>query len=162
MAYSSNAQRELGRILEIAQKSPTLRARIKSGGMPKAQAGWRAEVELISAAKMKRLNAQYRGKDYATDVLSFGAPEPMQRLGVLGELVICTQVLERQARECGHSPSAELRVLLVHGVLHLLGMDHEQGGRQEKEMRKWEEKLLKKLARPGARSRTGLIGRASS
>lgn len=124
--------------------------------------GWRAEVGLISSAKMKRLNARYRGKDYATDVLSFGAPEPMQRLGVLGELVICTQVLERQARECGHAPLAELRVLLVHGVLHLLGMDHELGGQEEKLMRKWEERLLKKLARPGVKGRTGLIGRARS
>lgn len=103
---------------------------------------WSVELELASGPAMKRLNAAYRGKDHATDVLSFPAPEVFRKQGLLGELVICLPVLKRQAREQRHSPERELEVLLAHGVLHLLGMDHEKGGRQEAAMLKAERKLL--------------------
>ena len=83
---------------------------------------------------MSRLNAQYRGKAYPTDVLSFPAPKIFRMAGELGALVVCLPALKRQARERGHSPETELEILLVHGVLHLLGLDHELGPKQAVEM----------------------------
>jgi probable rRNA maturation factor len=83
-------------------------------------------VALVSDARIRRLNAVYRGTDAPTDVLSFGAEEP----GRLGDVVIANGVARRQARAAGHSVHVELRVLALHGLLHLLGYDHEQDGGQ--------------------------------
>src|SRR5687768_2250769 len=78
---------------------------------------------------MRILNRSYRRKDYATDVLSFppeaGPRTPHPGPRTLGDLVIATGVAKRQAREAGHSYQTELRVLALHGLLHLLGYDHE-------------------------------------
>lgn len=106
---------------------------------------------------MKRLNAGYRKKSYATDVLSFAAPEPFRSQGWLGELVVCAPVLERQARELKHSSELELDVLLAHGLLHLLGLDHERGPAEARRMAKLEARLLEGqgLIARGAGSRTG-------
>jgi probable rRNA maturation factor len=108
-------------------------------------------VELAGAVSMRRLNRRFRGKDRVTDVLSFPAPQVFRARGVLGELVICPPVLRRQAARLGHAPARELEVLLAHGLLHLLGFDHERGARQASVMRAWEARLL---GRSG-----GLIGR---
>jgi probable rRNA maturation factor len=85
-------------------------------------------VALVSSARMRTLNRRYRGRDYATDVLSFPAPAPggSDPLQNLGDIVIALGVAERQARERGHSALTELKVLALHGLLHLLGYDHEQ------------------------------------
>jgi len=94
-------------------------------------------VALVSDGRMRALNRSYRGKDYATDVLSFpaltasgdgmttglaGAPETGP---YLGDVVIAVGVANRQADEAGHSLATELRILALHGLLHLLGYDHE-------------------------------------
>jgi probable rRNA maturation factor len=86
-------------------------------------------IALVSDARMRILNRSYRRKDGATDVLSF-APAPAVRIPhsavrLLGDIVIATGVALRQAREAGHSYQTELRVLALHGLLHLLGYDHE-------------------------------------
>jgi probable rRNA maturation factor len=112
---------------------------------------------------MAALNAKFRKKEGPTDVLSFPAPGPVRRLGMLGELVICLPVLVRQAREQGHPPERELRVLLVHGVLHLLGLDHERGPEEAALQRHWETVLLRRLdsgSSAASRSALGLIARA--
>ena len=70
--------------------------------------------------ELRRLNRQFRGADYPTDVLSFPAED-----GLPGELAISAQRAAAQAREFGHSRFDEIRILMLHGVLHLLGMDHE-------------------------------------
>jgi probable rRNA maturation factor len=79
-------------------------------------------IALVSDARMRILNGKFRRKDYATDVLSF----PTDDRGSLGDLVIATGVARRQARDAGHSFQAELRILALHGLLHLLGYDHER------------------------------------
>jgi probable rRNA maturation factor len=70
---------------------------------------------------MRNLNRQYRGQDYSTDVLSFAGGSR----GFLGDIVIAAGVARRQARRFGHSGLTELRILALHGLLHLLGYDHE-------------------------------------
>lgn len=70
---------------------------------------------------MRALNRQFRGRDYATDVLSF----PSDERGFLGDIVIAIGVAKQQAKDAGHSLPTELRVLSLHGLLHLLGYDHE-------------------------------------
>src|SRR5262245_5889748 len=88
-----------------------------------ARASGQIGIALVSDARIRTLNRRYRGKDSATDVLSF--PE-------MGDIAIATGVARRQARQAGHSLQAELRVLALHGLLHLLGYDHHDrrdGGR---------------------------------
>ncbi|MDP2299136.1 MAG: rRNA maturation RNase YbeY [Coriobacteriia bacterium] len=86
-------------------------------------------IALVDEDEMARLNEQYRGIADATDVLSFGCDDPCPTPGgeplTLGDVVIAPAVAERQAAELGHSVEQELDVLLVHGILHLLGYDHE-------------------------------------
>jgi probable rRNA maturation factor len=94
-------------------------------------------VAVVSDARVRALNARYRGKDVATDVLSFAADEP----GQLGDVVIAGGVARRQARRAGHSVQVELRVLALHGLLHLLGYDHEQ---DDGRMAKAEQRLRRK------------------
>jgi probable rRNA maturation factor len=89
-------------------------------------------VAIVSDARVRALNRQYRRKDKATDVLSFPASASRLRRGRpdergdLGDVVIAAGVAARQARGAGHSLATELRVLALHGLLHLLGYDHER------------------------------------
>lgn len=88
-------------------------------------------VLLTDDAGIRRLNRRFRGKNKATDVLSFPAAEPGAgpsagpSFGVAGDLAISVETAARQAAAEGHRLSTELRVLLLHGMLHLAGMDHE-------------------------------------
>jgi len=72
---------------------------------------------------MRRLNRDFRGNDYATDVLSFPAAAGVR----LGDLAISIQRARAQARSFGHAAETEVRILMLHGLLHLLGLDHENG-----------------------------------
>jgi probable rRNA maturation factor len=86
-------------------------------------------VALVSDQRVRTLNRIYRRKDYATDVLSFPGPRsPQSRVAnpFLGDIVIARGVARRQARDAQHSEQTELRVLALHGLLHLLGYDHER------------------------------------
>ena len=116
-----------------------------------APRGARGEVTvaLVSDARMRTLNRSFRGKDYATDVLSF----PSDDDDCLGDIVIATGVAQRQADDARHPASTELKVLALHGLLHLLGYDHETDGG---EMAAVEAKLRKR-----AGLREGLIARQS-
>jgi probable rRNA maturation factor len=114
--------------------------RVRDGGLSEwlasvAPAAARGEVAiaLVSDAHSRKLNLRYRRKNRPTDVLSFpaesgtaprdgGARIPTR---LLGDIVIATATARRQARDAGHSYQAELRLLSLHGLLHLLGYDHE-------------------------------------
>jgi probable rRNA maturation factor len=111
---------------------------------------------------MIRLNTAYRGKAYATDVLSFPTLNPFRSQGLLGELIICLPVLKAQARNLNHSREEELDVLLIHGLLHLLGLDHEKSLKQATLMAGWEAKILRTLSPSLHKKRLGLIHRANS
>jgi len=125
-------------------------------------------LALVSAKEIRSLNCDYRGKDKPTDVLSFPAPKPQflkshpELKFYRGEVVICLAVAKKQACEHGHALKDELRVLLVHGFLHLLGYDHEISPREAERMRREEAKLLKKLKWSTEPQAQGLISRADS
>ena len=94
---------------------------------PRAAAG-DVTVAIVPDARVRTLNRTYRAKDKATDVLSFPSPQPVVRRPnpvFLGDIVIARGVARRQARDAGHAESTEWRVLALHGLLHLLGYDHE-------------------------------------
>ncbi len=101
-------------------------------------------------AALRRLNRQFLGKNYPTDVLSFPAGPGA---GELGELAISAQRASEQAREFGHAVEEEIRILMLHGVLHLTGMDHERDrGAMARAEIAWRKKL---------RLSAGLIERVS-
>jgi probable rRNA maturation factor len=104
-----------------------------------APAGARGAVTVALApdARVRALNRQYRKNNASTDVLSFPADEPE----VLGDVVIAAGVARRQAAAAGHSLGTELRVLALHGLLHLLGYDHE---RDDGQMARLERRLRRK------------------
>jgi probable rRNA maturation factor len=98
----------------------------------------RVNVLVTSSAEMKSLNRRFRGKDKATDVLSFPA-EADSHEGLAGEIAVSAEIAAHNARALGHSPAEEVKVLVLHGILHLRGYDHEcdngQMARREKQMR---------------------------
>lgn len=103
---------------------------------------------LVSDRKMRALNLQFRGVDRATDVLSFPMTVEKQPTDLssvaeqyLGDVVIATGVAERQARNAGHRVGYEHRRLALHGLLHLLGYEHE---RDNGEMARLEQKLRRR------------------
>lgn len=85
-------------------------------------------VVFVDPPEMRRLNLQYRGKDYPTDVLSFESGDPE----VVGELVLCWPVISEQCKRSGLTQRGELGYMVTHGVLHLLGFDHERPRDQAK------------------------------
>ena len=107
------------------------------------------DVLLTSDAEIKRLNKAFRGMNKATDVLSFPAPEEAE--GLAGDLAVSLDTAARQAAEHGHSLRDEVRILLLHGLLHLAGEDHET---DSGEMAAREAELRKTLKLP-----EGLIAR---
>jgi len=99
--------------------------------------GGRFDCLVTGDAELRKLNRDFRGKDYATDVLSFPGGN-----GHLGDLAISAARARAQARQFGHTTEDELRILMLHGVLHLLGMDHEtDGGRMARAERRWRREL---------------------
>ena len=97
-------------------------ARLAARKIPsKTYAGKELVIAFVDEKRARALNKEFRGKDYATDVLSFDAMEP----GSLGELVICPKVIAKQAKEHGLLLREELGYMVLHGFLHLLGYDHE-------------------------------------
>ena len=90
---------------------------------------------ITSDLELRRLNHEFRKQDCATDVLSFPS---RQTLGFLGDVAISFQHARRQAAEYGHAVDQELDILMLHGVLHLLGMDHEKDhGQMARAENKW-------------------------
>ena len=106
-------------------------------------------IALLTDPAIRRLNRTYRDADYATDVLSFPAEAPL-----LGDIAIAVGVARRQARDAGHAFATEVRVLALHGLLHLLGYDHET---DTGEMARAEARLRRRSGLP-----SGLIERGGA
>ena len=109
--------------------------------------GAELSVLLVGDAEMRRLNRDYRGKDRPTDVLSFSLLEG-EGAGVstaIGDVVISVETAARQARENGFTLREEIDRLLVHGILHLVGYDHEGSAAEARRMRRKERDCLAAL-----------------
>jgi probable rRNA maturation factor len=114
----------LGRFLARARRAAGLKGTVN--------------VLLTTSAEMKSLNRRFRGKDKPTDVLSFPA-EPDAGKQLAGEIAISAEIASHNAHALGHSPAEEVKILVLHGVLHLRGYDHQcdngQMARREKHLR---------------------------
>lgn len=126
--------------------------------IPKAGKAGESEIDLaiINEKMMRELNRVWRGKNKPTDVLSFSGYEekkgkksgfiaPLDGVIHLGQIFICYPVAKKQAKEYGYLLKEELARLLVHGILHLNGYDHEKNKKEEKRMIFLQEKILKKV-----------------
>ncbi|WP_019627166.1 rRNA maturation RNase YbeY [Thioalkalivibrio sp. ALJT] len=108
-----------------------------------ARAAWRGDGEagvtlrLVDTDEGRALNHAFRGRDYATNVLSFPAPDlppglPPEANVYLGDVILCVPVLAREAEEQGKTLAAHYHHMVVHGMLHLQGMDHQTRGEAER------------------------------
>lgn len=113
----------------------------------------KVSVMITSSREMQRLNQGFRGKDRPTDVLSFPASAEA-RNGQAGDVAISAEIASENARRLGHEAAEEIKILMLHGVLHLAGYDHEN---DHGEMARKEQQLRKMLRLP-----TGLIERAGN
>jgi probable rRNA maturation factor len=151
-AHTGAARRAAGLTL-------TLRRSTRRGWVPGAAAlrhwamlalgrrarGGELSLLIVGAARSRSLNRRYRGRDCATNVLSFpAAAQPHAAGAVLGDIVICPEVLLREARAQRKPARAHWTHLVVHGVLHLIGHDHEQAA-QARRMERREVRVLRSL-----------------
>ena len=120
-------------------------------GRAQRAAGLRGRVSILVTgnAELRRLNRRYRRRDQPTDVLSF----PACGNGMAGDIAISAEVAAENARRFGHSLAAEVKVLVLHGLLHLAGLDHE---RDHGQMSRREEKLRRRLGLPASLIQRGI------
>jgi probable rRNA maturation factor len=107
---------------------------------------WRVTIVFCGDAFIRLLNKQYRQKDEPTDVLSFTMGERRRGVFYAGDIVISVETLEQNARAFSVAKKEELRRLIIHGILHLSGMDHETNNHEREAMLVLQEKLLKEIA----------------
>ena len=89
-------------------------------------------VLLVTEGHMQKLNARFAGDDHPTDVLAFPMMEDDEGPVILGDVVVCPAIAQRNAAKVSHPLTRELDVLLVHGTLHLLGYDHQASADRSK------------------------------
>ncbi|MGE5219082.1 MAG: rRNA maturation RNase YbeY [Chloroflexota bacterium] len=107
-------------------------------------------LALIGNGEMQKLNARYRGKDYPTDVLSFPAGVGLPVAApLLGDVIISVEKAAEQAKERRHPLDYEMVTLLIHGVVHLLGYDHERSAKEARLMKRLEQRIYRQLCERG-------------
>jgi probable rRNA maturation factor len=137
---SAGAKLPRRRIKEIAGAILTL--------VGKAEA--ELSVALIGNAEMRRLNARYRDKDYPTDVLSFPIEGPVaSEDSLLGDVIISVEKAAQQAKERRRTLEHEMVTLLIHGIVHLLGYDHERSTKDARAMERIEKRIYRALCERG-------------
>ena len=129
---SKISQPALARFLTRAQRATRVRGTVN--------------VLITSARELRGLNRRYRGKDKPTDVLSFPAM-PGSDNGVAGDIAIAAEIAAANSRQFGHTPTDEVKILILHGLLHLAGYDHECDDGQ---MSRREERLRRELRLPAS------------
>lgn len=134
-------QKKVAGLSELSLSRFVLRAR--------QAAGLRGGVNVLvtTSSAMRALNLQFRGKNKPTDVLSFPASmdTAKRQNGLAGEIAICAEIAAQSAAQLGHSTALEVKILVLHGILHLAGFDHE---RDNGEMARKEEKCRRLLRLP--------------
>jgi probable rRNA maturation factor len=137
-------QKKIAGLSESALDHFLLRAR-RAAGLQGS-----VNVLVTGSAALRTLNRQFRGHDKATDVLSFpafSAPGTRRNARPAGEIAVSADVAMQNAIRLGHSAVAEIKILVLHGILHLAGMDHE---RDNGTMARKEQKLRRALRLPAA------------
>lgn len=138
--------------LGAGTKYPTAALRQIAETLLRAVKQGRAElsIALVGDREMRPLNRKYRKKKKTTDVLSFFVEDqPVCGAKILGDVVISVEQARRQAKARGKTLKSEMATLLIHGILHLLGYDHEKSPRQAKIMFAYERKLFARLCDRG-------------
>ena len=121
---------------------PQIRAWVRAALDVDGKRGGQITIRFVDSEEGQSLNSDYRGKDYATNVLSF----PYETKPVVaGDLVICPAVVEREAAEQRKTLEAHYAHLIVHGILHLQGYDHETGDEDAQQMEATERSILAHL-----------------
>ena len=100
-------------------------------------------IAFVGPSKIKKLNKKYRGKNQVTDVLAFSGNGKSN--GELGEVIICLWKVKKNAKRFNSVFEEELTRVLIHGILHLLGYDHEKSKKEAKKMKKKEENYFSKV-----------------
>ncbi len=134
--------------LGAGTKYPTAKLRKVAETLLRVLNQGRAElsIALVGDREMLPLNSKYRKKKRTTDVLSFFVEDqPMSGAKILGDVVISVEQARRQAKQRGKTLKSEMATLLIHGILHLLGYDHEKSPRQARLMFAYERKLYAHL-----------------
>lgn len=135
-------------------------ARLKTTpGLRHPRGGVALSLRLVGADEGRELNRQWRGKDYATNVLSFEAA-PMPAIDGptwIGDLVICAPVVAAEAEALGKPLKSHYAHLTVHGLLHLLGLDHERGEAEAARMESLETEVLARLGIPDPYAEAGPV-----
>src|SRR5262249_5862733 len=105
---------------------------------------------LVGNAEIRKLNAKFRKKDYPTDVLSFPTGDQLpEGLQILGDVVISVEKAKAQSKERRRTLNEELVTLLIHGIVHLLGYDHERSSKDARIMERLEKKIYRTLCDRG-------------
>jgi rRNA maturation RNase YbeY len=134
------------RLRRVAKRQASLLRTAKSILASVGESQAELSLELVGDRRMRRLNRVYRKKDRPTDVLAFPMRESHNPCPILlGDVVISVPTARRQAKASGRSLGDELAALLVHGVLHLCGYDHERSAQEAVRMRRRETAIVKML-----------------
>lgn len=126
---------------EISKWLDGILKELKKNKIEQIKKGLELNLIFLNKTTAKKLNSQFRKKNYATDVLSFEGSDP----NTFGELVFCPEVIEKQAQEHKISFKEELLYLILHGILHLYGFDHEKNKTRAKEMFKYQDLIFENL-----------------
>lgn len=145
--------KSLNRLLEhaattsIAYIPRVLRTKLKATAAP-----YTIDISVVGPKRMRSLNRKFRKKDKHTDVLAFSQWEGLPTGNwFIGDVIICASVVNKQAKELGVSSEEELQRVLVHGILHLFGYDHQRSAAASKCMFSIQERIVKKLIRESPR-----------
>ena len=144
--WEKKGQRWISRILKGLQTVPASQKALERLG----EGPFSVELLCVQRGKSRQINFEHRGVDRETDVLSFPVPSRFAHpVMTLGSLVVCVPVMREQARVRKLDPEMEFVLLLVHGILHLLGWDHEQDVRELREMAAVETAVLERVVPKG-------------
>jgi len=138
-------------VLGKAGKASARRLKAKAARVLKILRRDEAELSLalVGNVEIQELNRRYRRKNEATDVLSFPLGDtPAQGPAILGDVIISVEKARSQARDRGRTLEEELETLLIHGILHLLGYDHEISPKEARRMQRMEKRVRRSLCRP--------------